>query len=727
MSTPRIGDRDLAVQVTGRASSRATSASARLGAALASPVGILIFIPGLVAAVGLLLTALGQDAIRQSSFQLGRDRFAEQTDFIARGIAASLAQADPLLDRMGELVRGWSPTTAVDEVAPALRGLMQGRPGVAYVSISYPDGTFRGAHLDRDGHIRFKEARLHEGARRMTTFDFVDQGGVRLVPRPAEATSYDPRTRDFYRLAVAERRRVWTPVYQFFGSNQTGVTRTEAVFADGHAAPPGSPPLAVLTADFDVHALSASMAHTPLAGTRTLLYTGDGTLLAYPEGAAAIARIPTRNDRPISHRDLGDPVIDAFFAAVAGRTVQQGDFTHLSGAGDAALAMVASVPGFPELRWNVAAIVPSRSFFAARIVHERHSLLAAAAALLAALALAVVFSRHVVRVRAEAAFARRLAREAGDRARDLGSYRLVERLGEGGMGEVWRAEHRLLVRQAAIKLIRPDTLATMDVLATELRERFRREAQTLASLHSRHTIELFDYGVTEDGTFYIVMELLDGMDLATVVARHGPQPAGRVIHLMTQVCSSLAEAHAAGMVHRDMKPANIFVCRAADEVDVVKVLDFGLVQAHGDASRPPEQDSALAEAKLTHASQALGTPAFMAPEQLRGLPTDGRADLYSLACTAVWLLSGRLPFEGSTTVTVLAGHLFAPVPELPALMPGYFPPELDGLLRQCLEKAPEDRPADAATLARSLRAIALPPEEVWTDERAHRWWAERSA
>jgi hypothetical protein len=723
MSTPRIGDRDLAVHVTARTPARAAGVVARFGAALASPLGILVVVPGLVAAVGLALTALGQDAIRQSTWQLGRDRFAEQTDFVARSIAASLAQADPLLDRMRELARGWSPREPADRVAHTLRGLMRGRAGVAYVSVSYPDGTFQGAHLDRDGRIGFKEARLGERGRVMTSFAFADDGSGRLHARSSAATSYDPRTRDFYRLAVADERRRWTDVYQFFGSHQVGVTRTEAVYGAGAGA--ARTLVAVLTVDFDVHALSASMAHTPLAGARTLLYTRDGTLLAYPEGVAAIARLPARGDRPISHRDLGDPMIDAFFTQARRGPAPERTFMQLSAGGDPALAMVTAVPGFPELGWSVAAIVPSRVFFAARVEHERHSRLAAAASLLAALALAVVFSRHVVRVRRDAVTARQLAREASDRAKELGSYRLVELLGQGGMGEVWRAEHRLLVRQAAIKLIRPDALAAMDVPASELRERFRREAQTLATLRSRHTIDLFDYGVTEDGTFYIVMELLDGMDLASVVQRDGPQPAGRVIHLLIQACSSLAEAHAAGLVHRDIKPANIFVCRAADEVDVVKLLDFGLVQTGGDASRPPgaEPDPA----RLTLAGEPLGTPGYMAPEQLRARPTDGRADLYSLACTAVWLLSGRLPFEGSTTVTVLAGHLYGPVPDLTALVPGYMPPELDRLLRQCLAKAPEDRPGDAATLASALRAITLPPEEAWTPGRAQAWWAARAA
>ena len=724
MAAPRIvANRDLA-PVAG-AESHPSSVGQRFGAALASPVGILLVVPGLVAAMGLFLTLLGQNALRDSTSQLGRDRFAEQTAFISRTIAASLAQADPLLDRMRELAATWSASDPAAPVAHTLRGLMKGRPGIAYVSVSFPDGTFRGAYHREDGVIAFKEGRLGPGGTTMTSFDFDERGGLKA--RSVDVSSYDPRSRAFYRLAVDGGRRAWTGPYQFFGSHQTGVTRTEPVHGPG----PDRPLRAVLTADFDVRALSASMAHTPLAGARTLLYTRDGALLAYPEGTAAIARIPTRTDRLITLGDLGDPIIDAFVEQMVRRPAPVGTFNELGTANEAALAMVMPVPGFPELGWTVAAIVPRNAFFSARLTHERQSLLAAALALLAALGVAVVFSRHVVRVRQEAARARDLAREATDRVKELGSYRLIERLGQGGMGEVWRAEHRLLVRQAAIKLIRTEILTAGRGAPAELQERFRREAQTLATLRSRHTIDLFDYGVTEDGTFYFVMELLEGMDLLTLVERHGPQPAGRVIHLLLQACSSLAEAHRAGLGHRDIKPANVFISRAADEVDLVKVLDFGLVQAprqpHGRfasaaGNEPAGQPSA--DPRMSQVGHAMGTPAVMSPEQVRGGDIDGRADIYSLGCLAIWLLSGHMPFERGSGLGIMAAHLTEPLPDLATLVPGYLPPELDRVLRQCLEKSRDDRPADAIVLAESLRAIVLPSEHRWTDERARAWWAE---
>jgi serine/threonine protein kinase len=701
----------------------------RLGAALASPLAVVLIVPGLVAAVGLFLTLLGQRALRDSTTQLGRDRFVEQTAFTARSIASSLAQADPMLDRLGELVASWSPDAPAEPVARALRGLLDGRAGVAYASVSYPDGTFRGAYLD-EGVIRFAENRITESGPLMRRFDYTAGG---LTPRSEERSGYDPRTRAFYRLAVESGRRVWTEPYLFYTSRQTGVTRTEPVFEPG----PARRLRAVLTADFDIHALSLSMARVPIAGTKTLLYTNRGTLLAYPEGRPAVARAPLRGDRPLSLGDLMDPVVDAFAATARGHSPGSGRFEEFSANRQGMLAMVVAVPDFPELGWRVAAIVPEAAFFRSREVHERQSLIVASLSLLTALGVAVVFARHVVHVRREAESARDLARQATERARELGSYRLVERLGEGGMGEVWRAEHRLLIREAAIKLIHRDALSSSEQHPAELRERLRLEAQTLATLKSRHTIQLFDYGVTEEGTFFFVMELLDGMDLHRLVQLHGPQPVGRVIHLLVQACSSLGEAHEAGLVHRDIKPANIFVCRAADEVDIVKVLDFGLVQ---DAKRrssspgaPPALDAGAlasgsadepalpAERPITRAGQLMGTPAFMAPEQALGEETDGRADLYALGCVGWWLLTGHAPFQAATDLAMLLAHVHSPPPALPGPAEGSAQ-QLAAVLRQCLAKRRADRPADAYALARALNAIELPSDEVWTRERARECW-----
>jgi eukaryotic-like serine/threonine-protein kinase len=299
------------------------------------------------------------------------------------------------------------------------------------------------------------------------------------------------------------------------------------------------------------------------------------------------------------------------------------------------------------------------------------------------------------------------------KAREMGSYQLGELLGRGGMGEVYKATHRMLARPAAIKLIRPEMIGAGDPAAAQLAvNRFRREAQAAANLRSPHTVELYDFGVTDDQTLYFVMELLDGMDLDTLVRQHGTVPAGRVVHLLIQVCASLDEAHVRGLVHRDIKPANIHVGRLGLVQDFVKVLDFGLVK--------PIADRSVEQSLTTQAGLIVGTPGYMAPEMVLSDAVDGRADLYALGCVAYYLLTGQQVFDGDTTMKVIAKHL-QEVPIPPSERgPVAIPPSLEQVVLACLAKKPEDRPRTAAELARLLAATDVEP---WTDEQAQAWWA----
>ncbi|HYN07804.1 MAG TPA: serine/threonine-protein kinase [Vicinamibacterales bacterium] len=300
------------------------------------------------------------------------------------------------------------------------------------------------------------------------------------------------------------------------------------------------------------------------------------------------------------------------------------------------------------------------------------------------------------------------------RARELGSYRLIERLGSGGMGEVWRAQHRLLARPAAIKLMRPEVLGgSTPGRQSELHARFEREAQATSLLRSPHTIELYDFGVADDGSFYYVMELLDGFNLETLITKFGPVPGERAVHLLTQVCHSLGEAHAAGMIHRDIKPANVYVCRYGRDVDFVKVLDFGLVKS---------QDAEQTMTAVSTSHVVRGTPAFMSPEQAVGHKAmDGRADIYAIGCLAYWLITGELVFSGRTAMeTVLKHTSETPLPpsqrtELT------IPASLDRLVLDCLAKNPDDRPPTADVVAARLCQVETPT--AWTPRRASEWWA----
>jgi serine/threonine-protein kinase len=290
-------------------------------------------------------------------------------------------------------------------------------------------------------------------------------------------------------------------------------------------------------------------------------------------------------------------------------------------------------------------------------------------------------------------------------ARKFGQYRLIRKLGEGGMGEVHLAEHALLKRPCALKQIIGS--ANSDPLA---QARFEREVQSAARLAHPNTIEIFDYGHTPDGTFYYVMEYLRGMSLADLLRQCGPLPPGRVVYLFRQVCSGLAEAHGLGMVHRDLKPANVFVAVRGGQWDVAKILDFGLVKLTGDPA---------AEA-LTADTMVSGTPLFMAPEQATGEGTlDARADLYALGAVIYCALTGRPPFGGNSPFSVMMAHARDPVTP-PRVVRPEVPADLERVVLRCLAKRPEDRFQSAATLGEALSACACAGQ--WGPHRAEVWW-----
>jgi serine/threonine-protein kinase len=299
-------------------------------------------------------------------------------------------------------------------------------------------------------------------------------------------------------------------------------------------------------------------------------------------------------------------------------------------------------------------------------------------------------------------------------AKDMGSYHLVELLGRGGMGEVWRGNHRLLARSAAIKLVRPELLgASSEAEARTMLRRFEREAQATAALSSPHTIRVFDFGVTEDRTFYYVMELLAGRDLESLVREFGPVSVDRVLFLLRQVCHSLADAHSRGLVHRDVTPANIYVCRMGLDYDFVKVLDFGLVKFN--------EHSTMQTTMMTGKHTTTGTPAFMAPEIiLADGHVDQRADVYALGCVAYFLLTGQLVFEADTPMKMFLEHLqTAPIPPSQRTEMR-IPREVDELVLACLEKDPSNRPKDAQDVLRRLNKCRS--AEAWDNDAARAWW-----
>jgi hypothetical protein len=290
-------------------------------------------------------------------------------------------------------------------------------------------------------------------------------------------------------------------------------------------------------------------------------------------------------------------------------------------------------------------------------------------------------------------------------ARKLGQYVLERKIGEGGMGEVYRAHHGMMRRPTAIKLLRPDQTGEAGL------GRFEREVQLTARLTHPNTITIFDYGRTHDGVFYYAMELLDGATLQRIVTADGPQPAGRVVRILTMICGALTEAHGIGLIHRDIKPANIMLCTQGGERDVVKLLDFGLVK----------EFAVGRDARLTAASVVLGTPQYMAPESILAPDSvDARADIYAVGAVAYYLLAGVDVFDGKSVVEVCSQHLYEqpkPFSERGLSIPA----ELEAVVLACLSKDARDRPQTAAELRRRIEASAVEP---WDSATATAWWRE---
>jgi len=311
-----------------------------------------------------------------------------------------------------------------------------------------------------------------------------------------------------------------------------------------------------------------------------------------------------------------------------------------------------------------------------------------------AIVIATLGSRVIFGLRKEAAQVKR-----------LGQYTLIEKIGAGGMGVVYRASHAMLRRPTAIKLLQPDR--TGDARLT----RFEREVQMTSELTHPNTVAIYDYGRTPDGLFYYAMEFLDGINLEQLVAEYGPQPAGRVVRILEQVSGALAEAHERGLIHRDVKPANVILTERG-EPDVVKLVDFGLVKRI-------EMDTA--DVTMTTNNVITGTPVYMSPEAITAPDrVDARTDIYAVGAVGYFLLTGRAVFEGPNAVAVFAQHLHtepvAPSVRLNAAVPA----ELEAIVMRCLRKAPEERPQTARTLLRDLRTIT--GVDAWTVDDAARWW-----
>jgi len=292
------------------------------------------------------------------------------------------------------------------------------------------------------------------------------------------------------------------------------------------------------------------------------------------------------------------------------------------------------------------------------------------------------------------------------RAKQLGQYRLKRLIGSGGMGDVYLAEHLLMKRPCAIKVIRPEKAGDPKVLA-----RFEREVQATARLSHWNSVDIFDYGRADDGTFYYVMEFLPGMNLSELVRRYGPMPAARALHLVRQACDALHEAHDLGLVHRDIKPANIFAAARGGQFDVAKILDFGLAKPLAE----------LAAAKLTQEGTITGSPLYMSPEQAIGdREPDARSDIYALGAVLYYLVTGHTPFADENPMKVLIAHAHEPPP--PPSQHIEVPDDVELVVMACLQKSPDDRYQSAAELAAAIEECD--DYGRWTRDSARQWWQD---
>ncbi len=682
----------------------------RWGAALASPVGVLILVPLLVVGVGGFMAVVGQRSVRGSIDTLAEARFDDQTRHAVGHAVETLGQADGLLGAWRGFLDEHEGAPGSEPAAAFLRVLMRDRGGLSFVSFAFPDGHLIGAYVDDQGELFLTDRRLDDEGRCLLNDFAIPDSGPPVLARTDPDCGYDARSRPFYREAIRAGGTTWTDPYVFFDSGLPGVT-CSAPYHDAEGNFRG-----VMAVDFNLNDLSDYIAELDsMPEGRIFVFTADHTLIAIPGTRGGFARDRRGEGQLLTVEGVDDPSLLAYFAALPG-DLGDGSSPHafefdLDGEGVMASATPCTVVG--GLTWYVGALAPRSAFMAPAVAHRQTAVRIGAVAMVVALALASLFAVHLVRSRREVALARAAARAARREVRELGSYRLVRKLGEGGMGEVWRAEHQLLMRPAAVKLVHGTQLA--DLPREQLRARladFEREAQATATLSSPNTVRLYDFGVSRDGVLFYVMELLEGIDLDALVKEFGPLRSGRVAHLMRQICSSLAEAHDKGLVHRDVKPSNVFCCVLGDQYDVAKVMDFGLVHVRAAGSDAEERSDTVA-----------GTPAYMAPEHCMGqVDLDGRSDLYSLGCVGYYLLTGRTVFDRDRPKDMMRQQVIARPTPPGEHAPLPVPPELERVILRCLNKKPERRFADARELRDALDQVPFDEEQRWDEADRREWW-----
>ena len=509
-------------------------------------------------------------------------------------------------------------------------------------------------------------------------------------------TEVSPTQRPWFVGAMGHEpgARYWTEPYEFLTTSQPGISiSTRSETAAGSR---------VMAFNVELGEISRfTMTHRPSENGVSLAFDKNGRVLGLPadERFSDDRAVLAASLLPVDQ--LAVPSVDAAVAAWEQQGRPSGILPFRGPGGARWWAGFSEVPlDADHAAWS-AVLVP-RADLLGNVVTTRNLALGGIA--LAGLLVGAGFFLTAMRS------IRRQMKEAVDRvSQKLGQYHIEARVGEGGNGTVYRARHSLLRRPTALKLMNPAFASSESA-----RKRFEHEVRLTSTLSHPNTVAIYDFGRTSEGTLYYAMELLEGATLERLVAATGPLPEGRVIHLVSQVCGSLAEAHGKGLIHRDIKPSNIIACERGGVVDVVKVLDFGLVK-----------ELTAADGNLTQAEMLVGTPFFMAPETISRPGAAGVAsDLYALGAVAYFLLTGRHVFEGESAVQVCASHLHDP-PEPPSRKIGRpVDPDLEAIVLRCLAKDPADRPRSADDLRVALEGCEAAGR--WTQADARAWWGEHA-
>ncbi len=631
----------------------------RARSALRTPIAILIGLPLLVLMTGAGTAWIGHLHLARFAVEQAGERLRDSANGLSRAARNLVTGVDPILDRWREAVRRVRQGDDGTRWEAVLGDLMTANPWITLLGFSDTDGEFRGGRRDPlHGIVLIRRSFADDQRVREWAFD--GNGRPQLIhDELGEAT--DPRAMPLYQETLAASLRQWSSGISLIGNSEPKLIRAETFYGDDGA------PLGIISLDLSLDRLRLRMqAAASDIGASMVLLDAKGGLL-----------FDTDDRRPAREQHVA-----AFELAL---TKPLGLVEIVDGDRGRALVHCQDMQLDDELHVKLGMIAPLQPLLAEANNHLRDGLWLTALFILIAAGVAALYTRMVILAREAIAAAQQVA----DR---MGAYVLERQVGSGGMGEVWQARHRRLAFPAALKLIRRDALGQRD--PQRARARFVREAQAMARLTSPNTVRVFDYGELDDGTLYYAMELIDGLNLETLVERRGALSPGAVVAILLAVCDSLAEAHRHGLVHRDIKPSNMLVCRAGDRVDVIKVIDFGLVvdNAHEDKQGP----------RLTQEGFVAGTPGFASPEQMRGETLDGRSDLYSLGCVAFWLLSKRQVFPSASIVEEMRRHLEEPAPSVQRVSAMQVPVGLDEIIHALLAKKPDDRPKNAADLRARL-------------------------